>query len=248
VDGLQYRQYGNTVSTKTLDRPRLRARRTRSEAREDNRRALLAAAKELIVEVGYVSAQLDEIADRAGLTKGAVYSIFGGKLELLRAVVSEHAEQMRPMLELPVEAAPSTTAEDLVRSLVHTYVDFLSRQDAVRLLAFELDLAGLALRDAATLELIRGHERAAAQRLARALTGRPRSAGAPLDANEAALAADIVLGALGGVGQRLVTATWMGRDADAIADAVARLLPPGQGEVQPPAPQGGRPGLSRRRP
>lgn len=219
------------MSTETVERPRTRPRRTRSEAREDNRRELLEAARELIVEVGYASAQLDEIADRAGLTKGAIYSIFGGKLELLRAVVDEHAAQMRPILELQFDAAPTTTAEELVTNLVLTYLDFIDRQDAARLLAFELDLAGLALRDSATLDLVQGHERAAAQRLARALTGRRRASGAPLGPDQAALAADLVLGALGGLGQRLVTANWMTRDAMAIADAIVRLLPTGPADA-----------------
>lgn len=223
-----YFQYFNTVSTKTVERPSIRHRRTRSEAREDNRRALLTAARELIVEVGYAAAQLDEIADRAGLTKGAIYSIFGGKLELLRAVVDEHAEQMRPILELQFVWEPTTTAEDVVTDLVLIYLDFIERQDATRLLAFELDLAGLALRDEATLDLVNGHERSAASRLAAALTGRRRRSGVPLDRDEAALAADLVLGALGGVGQRLVTADWMTRDAQAVAAAIVRLLPPGR--------------------
>lgn len=214
------------MSTETLEEPKAaRRRRSRSEARADNRRALLAAARELIVDVGYANAQLDEIAERAGLTKGAIYSIFGGKLELLRGVVDEHAEQMRPILELQFDVDPSTTAEDLVRDLVLSYLDFMDRQDATRLLAFELDLAGLALRDSTTLQLVLGHERALAERVAQALTGRRRDRGKPLTPSEAAFTADVVLGALGGLGQRLVTANWMGRDAAAIADAIVRLLP-----------------------
>lgn len=219
------------MSTETVQRPFSRHRRTRAEAREDNRRALLTAARELIVEVGYASAQLDEIADRAGLTKGAIYSIFGGKIELLRAVVDEHAEQMRPILELQFDVDAATTAEDLIANLVCTYLDFIDRQDATRLLAFELDLAGLALRDKSTLDLIQSHERSAARRLAHSLTGRRRRSGVPLAPEEAALAADLVLGALGGLGQRLVTADWMVRDAAAIATAIVRLLPEGQADA-----------------
>lgn len=215
------------MSTELADRPAIRRRRSRSEAREDNRRALLAAARELIIEVGYSNAQLDEIATRAGLTKGAVYSIFGGKLELLRAVVDEHAREMLPLLELQFDAPASATAEDVVTELVTSYVALLDHVDARRMLAFELDLAGLALRDAATLALVLGNEREFTDRLAAALTGRGRRAGTPLSAEQAAIAADLVLGALGGLGQRLVTATWMARDAATIAAALVRLLPDG---------------------
>ena len=213
-----------TVGT-TAAAPARPARRTRAESRESNRRALLAAARELIVEVGYASAQLDDIAERAGLTKGAIYSIFGGKLELLRAVVDEHARDVFPLLEWEFDVAATVTAEELVEHLVGNYLTVLDRPDTAQLLAFEVDLNGLALRDPATLALVLGHERALAQRLADALTGRRRRRGRRLDATAAAFAADVILGALGGVGQRLVTSPWMIRDRQAITDAIVRLLP-----------------------
>ena len=202
-----------------------RRRRSRAESREDNRKALLAAARELIVDEGYVSAQLDEIAERAGLTKGAIYSIFGGKIELLRAVVDAHAREVLPLLEWQFDLPPTDTAEELVERLVRNYLAFLGREDTERLLAFELELNGLAMRDATTRALIVGHERALANRLAHALTGRRRREGLPLDEQGAADAADLVLGALAGIGQRLVTAPWMTRDPDVIMPAIVRLLP-----------------------
>jgi AcrR family transcriptional regulator len=209
------------VSIETVARPR----RTRAQSREDNRRALLAAAQELIVEVGYSGAQLDEIADRAGLTKGAIYSIFGGKLELLRAVVEEHASEVMPQLEWDFDAPGLETAEDLIDSLVRGYLRLLERSDTKQLLAFELDLGGLALRDTATLAAVLMREKALANRLADALAGRARRTGSPLSPEQAAIAADLVLGCLGGLGQRLVTAHWMSRDPNAISAAVVRLLP-----------------------
>ena len=202
-----------------------RRRRSRAESRDDNRKALLAAARELIVDEGYVSAQLDEIAERAGLTKGAIYSIFGGKLELLRAVVDAHAREVLPLLEWQFDVPPTDTAEELVERLARNYLTFLGRADTERLLAFELELNGLALRDAATRVLVVGHERALAERLAQALTGRRRREGPPLDEQGAANAADLVLGALGGIGQRLVTSPWMTREPDVIVPAMVRLLP-----------------------
>lgn len=210
-----------------VDRPR---RRTRAESREDNRQALLAAARQLIEEVGYSRAQLDEIAARAGLTKGAVYSIFGGKPGLFRAVVEEHARTFLPLLEWQFDVAPTVPAEELVEDLGRSYVRFLRTQDVIRLLAFELDLTGLALHDPDTLQLVQNHERALAQRLADALTGRRRRRGKPLTAEEAHVAADLVLGALGGLGQRMVTSPWMTWDDGVIAAALARLLPPGGGK------------------
>lgn len=219
------------MSTTLLDESTRRRRRSRAESRADNRKALLVAARELVVEVGYAAAQLDEIAERAGLTKGAIYSIFGGKLELLRAVVDAHARDVLPLLEWEFDLPSAVPVEELLERLARNYLAFLDREDTERLLAFELDLNGLAIRDAATRALVVNHERAFADRLAAALTGRRRRKGRPLSEQEAADAADLVLGALGGIGQRLVTSPWMTRDADVVVPAIVRLLPSGGGNL-----------------
>jgi AcrR family transcriptional regulator len=200
-------------------------RRSRAEVRADNRQALLEAARELIVEIGYNAAQLDQIAERAGLTKGAIYSIFGGKLELLRAVVVEHAEQVMPLLDWQFDQPATVTAEEVVAGLARNYLGYLDSHDTRRMLAFEVDLTGLALRDAPTLEVVVTHERALATRCADALTGRVRRTGAPMQRAIAEVAADLVLGALAGLGQRLTTSPWMTRDPDVLAAAMVRLLP-----------------------
>jgi AcrR family transcriptional regulator len=228
---LGYQPYGNTVSTTILDKPVRRRRRTRAESRADNEKALLAAARELIVEVGYAGAQLDEIAERAGLTKGAIYSIFGGKLELLRAVVDAHAREVLPLLEWEFDLPAAVCAEELIERLVRNYLAFLDREDTERLVAFELDLNGLVIRDPATRALVVGHERAFAGRLTGALAGRRRRRGRPLDGQAAKDTADLVLGALGGIGQRMVTAPWMTRDPDVVVPAIVRLLPSGAGHA-----------------
>ncbi len=50
---------------------------------------LLAAALELFVERGYAATRLDDVARRAGVSKGTVYLYFAGKEELFKAVVRE---------------------------------------------------------------------------------------------------------------------------------------------------------------
>lgn len=54
----------------------------RTAVKERNRDALLRAARELAAERGFAGTSVDAVAERAGLTKGAVYSIFGSKVEL----------------------------------------------------------------------------------------------------------------------------------------------------------------------
>lgn len=60
---------------------------TRQERRRQTRTALLAAAERLWGERGIHGASLDDIAAAAGLTKGAVYSNFSGKTDLLLALL-----------------------------------------------------------------------------------------------------------------------------------------------------------------
>ncbi|MFC0038110.1 TetR/AcrR family transcriptional regulator [Actinomadura rayongensis] len=59
----------------------------RRDRREETRTALLAAAGRLWAEHGIHGASLDDIAAAAGLTKGAVYSNFTGKTDLVLALM-----------------------------------------------------------------------------------------------------------------------------------------------------------------
>ncbi|TYB48502.1 TetR/AcrR family transcriptional regulator [Actinomadura chibensis] len=59
----------------------------RRDRREQTRTALLTAAERLWAERGIHGASLDDIAAAAGLTKGAVYSNFAGKTDLLLALM-----------------------------------------------------------------------------------------------------------------------------------------------------------------
>jgi AcrR family transcriptional regulator len=62
----------------------------RWERRKDARPAeLLAAAMELFVEKGYAGTRLDDVAHRAGVSKGTLYLYFENKEDLFKAVVRE---------------------------------------------------------------------------------------------------------------------------------------------------------------
>ena len=69
------------------------ARLTRAEAQERNRTKVLAAARAEFAERGFREAKIDVIAERAELTRGAVYSNFPGKRALYFAVLAEDAER-----------------------------------------------------------------------------------------------------------------------------------------------------------
>jgi AcrR family transcriptional regulator len=79
-------------------------RLTRAEQQERNRAAVLAAARDEFAERGYADAKVDRIAERAELTRGAVYSNFPSKRALYLAVLLEALEpcqhDTQPALEL----------------------------------------------------------------------------------------------------------------------------------------------------
>jgi AcrR family transcriptional regulator len=78
-----------------------RVHRTRPEHGEQTRAALLEAARELFASEGYAAVALQQVCDRAGVTRGALYHHFAGKDELFCAVCEEVADDVsRRVLEL----------------------------------------------------------------------------------------------------------------------------------------------------
>lgn len=68
-------------------------RLSRVETQERNRARVLAAARDEFAERGFRDARIDDIAERAELTRGAVYSNFPGKRALYFAVLAHLAER-----------------------------------------------------------------------------------------------------------------------------------------------------------
>jgi TetR/AcrR family transcriptional regulator of autoinduction and epiphytic fitness len=61
-----------------------------SAAAERSEVAILAAARALFLEAGYDGANLDQVAQRAGVARQTVYNRFGGKEAMFRAMVEDH--------------------------------------------------------------------------------------------------------------------------------------------------------------
>src|SRR5262250_693870 len=70
------------------------------------RRQLLGAAQEVFVAQGYHAAAMDEIAERAGVSKPVLYQHFPGKLDLYLALLDESVEQL---VQIMSDALSSTT-------------------------------------------------------------------------------------------------------------------------------------------
>lgn len=66
---------------------------TRERRLEHTRTLLLDAAEELFARKGFSGAALEDIADAAGYTRGAIYAHFGGKEELFLALIERHRQR-----------------------------------------------------------------------------------------------------------------------------------------------------------
>ena len=69
-------------------------RRTQAERSAATRAALLAAARALFAEHGFAGAAREDIVERAGVTRGAMYHHFASKEDLFRAVVVEMEQEV----------------------------------------------------------------------------------------------------------------------------------------------------------
>lgn len=83
-------------STAALSTP---SRLSRDEAKEQTRRRVLEAAEAVFRRDGYHGATLNRIAAEAGFTKGAVYSTFDSKADVMLVLLAERAVRRREELE-----------------------------------------------------------------------------------------------------------------------------------------------------
>jgi AcrR family transcriptional regulator len=106
--------------------------------RSARRAQLLEAAQAAFVESGYHAAAMDDIADRAGVSKPVLYQHFPGKLELYLALLDKHSEALEQLVR---DALASTSDnKERVYAAINAYFDFVSRDGAAFRLIFESDL------------------------------------------------------------------------------------------------------------
>lgn len=116
-------------------------RQTRAEKKAETRERLLAAAQRLATTRGVARVTLDAVAEAAGVTKGAIYSNFESKEELLLEAVL----RLTPGLELTGEVSGAATVEELLERLAAAIVGVARTKPKQAVLAAELD--ALAMRD-----------------------------------------------------------------------------------------------------
>jgi AcrR family transcriptional regulator len=123
----------NTVTSTSTARPR--GTRLPRLAR---RRQLLDAAMEVFVARGYHAAAMDEIADRAGVSKPVLYQHFPGKQELYLALLDESVDRL---IESVAAALRSTVDNrQRVNATFAAYYEFIAEHTGTFRLVFESDL------------------------------------------------------------------------------------------------------------
>ena len=105
--------------------------------RDERRGQLLVAASEAFVDHGYHAAGMDEIADRAGVSKPVLYQHFSSKLELYLAVLQQHVD----ILLSSVQQALRTTTDNRqrLRAAVQAFFDFIEHDSQGYRLIFAND-------------------------------------------------------------------------------------------------------------
>lgn len=106
--------------------------------RSVRRQQLLAAAQEVFVAQGYHAAAMDDIAERAGVSKPVLYQHFPSKLELYLALLDTHCSALVTKTRAAMTA--TTDNKERVRGAMQAYFDIIDHESEAFRLVFESDL------------------------------------------------------------------------------------------------------------
>jgi AcrR family transcriptional regulator len=188
--------------------PGERTARSARLPRSARRRQLLGAAQEVFVAQGYHAAAMDDIADRAGVSKPVLYQHFPWKLDLYLALLEEHAEAMVAAVR---EALDSTSDnKQRVAATIEAYFRFVDEDGGAFRLVFESDLTN----QPEVRERVEGTTLACAELISEVIR---EDAGLPKEQSR--------LLAVGLVGMAQVSARyWLAEGGSIPRDAASRLL------------------------
>lgn len=110
-----------------------RTARRRLKEKEARRQSILDAAGRLLLEQGFSATTMDEIAERAELSKGTLYLYFSGKQELCLALLVEASRVF--VAEMKASYDPAARPLDQLTHVMQAYYEFYRRRpDYFRLL------------------------------------------------------------------------------------------------------------------
>jgi AcrR family transcriptional regulator len=109
--------------------------------RAQRERQMIEIAEAVFAERGYVSASMDEIAERVGVSKPMLYEYFHSKEGLLLACIRQSRAELREVTEHAVSGVSS--AEEALRQGLLAFFEFIrERRQSWSLLRHEMALIG----------------------------------------------------------------------------------------------------------
>jgi AcrR family transcriptional regulator len=97
----------------------------RAERKAQSRQQILEAARDVFFRDGFMAANLDEVAENAGVAKGTLYRYFESKADLYVAVLADNGDAFTQRMEEAIAGADSGLAQ--VQGLSHFYYDYWVR-------------------------------------------------------------------------------------------------------------------------
>lgn len=213
-------------------------RLTRAEQQAQTRIRLIEAAAKVFARRGFQAASVEEIAEEAGYSHGAVYSNFDGKGELFLAVFEEYmAERVRELDDTQAALADDAPLEARARALADQWMERLARDRES--LALHVEFIAHADRDPELAERFATRSAAMRQAVSRYIVQYQQEAGVEL-----AMPADDLALLLRSLGIGLAIEWLVRPDAvrpDLYGDFVESLVAAMRGG-DPAGPRAGRPG------
>jgi AcrR family transcriptional regulator len=102
-----------------------------STYREEARKRILEVALEVFREKGYFKSTMEDVSNRLGISKGAIYRYFDGKDQILAALYISGPENLRSQFSSMSDKSPVDTAKEVFTRMsnktnANLFVDFLA--------------------------------------------------------------------------------------------------------------------------
>ena len=115
----------------------MQVRRTQAERSAATQQALVAAARRLWGERGYAEVSTPEIAEAAGVTRGAMYHQFPDKTALFVSVLEAVETDVMERLAAAVGAATPRTPADALHAAADAWLDIAGEPEVRRLVLLD---------------------------------------------------------------------------------------------------------------
>jgi AcrR family transcriptional regulator len=115
----------------------MQVRRTQAERSASTQQALVAAARRLWGERGYAEVSTPEIAEAAGVTRGAMYHQFPDKTALFVSVLEAVEADVMARLAAAVGAAMPKTPADILHAAADAWLDIAGEPEVRQLVLLD---------------------------------------------------------------------------------------------------------------